>query len=409
MYSFHFYRMRLLSVALLAAATLAVGNSARAQRDDIYKNGPKVLAAYRQVVAKPSESTVRVRCDGKDAAYGTIIQADGYILTKASELKAPIVCKLKDGRDLDAKIVGVQEKYDLAMLKVNASDLKPIDWRKSTEAQLGAFVASPGLSENPVAVGVVSVATREGYNGFVPDPKSGFLGVQMAKSETDPAVIEDVLPNTAAEKAGLKKGDVILSIEGAKIKDQLAARQKLGKYKPNDEVTLKVKRGDEQLELKAKLGRRPREDNIELMGPISERNYGFPIFLEHDTVLKPSDCGGPLVDLDGKALGINIARAGRYESYAIPSENVQPLIADLISGKLAPKVADKLKDLREAIAKMEDKRDALIKKMAEATEVMKSSEKEKAEVEKKLAEARESLKKLETENTEDTQSKDKDE
>ena len=47
------------------------------------------------------------------------------------------------------------------------------------------------------------------------------------------------------------------------------------------------------------------------------------MILQHDSVLKPSECGGPLVDLDGKVVGINIARAGRTETYAIPSEVVQ--------------------------------------------------------------------------------------
>jgi serine protease Do len=52
--------------------------------------------------------------------------------------------------------------------------------------------------------------------------------------------------------------------------------------------------------------------------------------------LKPSDCGGPVVDLDGRTIGINIARAGRVESYAIPAAAVRSMIADLESGKLAP-------------------------------------------------------------------------
>jgi serine protease Do len=385
-------------VVVFAAFALAAGTPARAQRDDIYKNSGKVLSAFRQVVAKPSESTVRVRCDGKDAAYGTIVKSDGWIVTKASELKSPIICKLKDGRELEAKIVGVQEKYDLAMLKVNATDLKPIEWRSSKEAQLGDWVATPGLGENPVAVGVVSVVTRKGYEGFVPDPKSGFLGVAMPPGETDAPRIEEVIKDTAADKAGLKKGDVILTVNGDMIKDGLSARKKLGKYKPNEEVTLKVKRGEEEMEFKIKLGKRPKEENTELMGAISDVRFGFPNFLEHDTVLKPSDCGGPLVDLDGKAFGINIARAGRYESYTVPAENVQALLPDFIAGKLAPKIADsKLKDLKEAIAKLEGQRDSLEKKISDAKETIKNSEKEITDLEKKLAEARDSLKKLEAE------------
>ncbi len=56
-------------------------------------------------------------------------------------------------------------------------------------------------------------------------------------------------------------------------------------------------------------------------------------------MLRPADCGGPLVDLSGKAVGINIARAGRTESYAAPADKVQALLTDLESGKLAPKDA----------------------------------------------------------------------
>jgi len=53
-------------------------------------------------------------------------------------------------------------------------------------------------------------------------------------------------------------------------------------------------------------------------------------------VIKPSDCGGPLVDLDGKILGINIARAGRVETWALPAEVVTPILKELIDGKFPP-------------------------------------------------------------------------
>jgi serine protease Do len=69
---------------------------------------------------------------------------------------------------------------------------------------------------------------------------------------------------------------------------------------------------------------------------LSDKRTGFPNVLQHDTVLSPADCGGPLVDLDGKAVGVNIARAGRTESYAVPTESVLPLLFDLASGKLTP-------------------------------------------------------------------------
>ena len=73
-----------------------------------------------------------------------------------------------------------------------------------------------------------------------------------------------------------------------------------------------------------------------LGGELSERRAGFPTALQHDTVLKPSDCGGPIVDLEGKVVGINIARAGRVESFAIPAGTIKTLLPDLLSGKLDP-------------------------------------------------------------------------
>ena len=70
--------------------------------------------------------------------------------------------------------------------------------------------------------------------------------------------------------------------------------------------------------------------------PLSDRRTGFPAVLQHDTVLEPNQCGGPLIDLSGKAIGINIARAGRTESYAIPDDVLRPVIKDLLAGKYPP-------------------------------------------------------------------------
>ncbi len=51
------------------------------------------------------------------------------------------------------------------------------------------------------------------------------------------------------------------------------------------------------------------------------------------------------MDLDGKVIGINIARAGRVESYALPAATVRSMLPDLMSGKLSPMpVAEKIAD-----------------------------------------------------------------
>ena len=73
-------------------------------------------------------------------------------------------------------------------------------------------------------------------------------------------------------------------------------------------------------------------------GGISNRHNDFPAVLQHDSVLRPADCGGPLVDLSGKVVGVNIARGGRTETYCVPSEALLGLMYDLMSGRLDPTI-----------------------------------------------------------------------
>ena len=56
--------------------------------------------------------------------------------------------------------------------------------------------------------------------------------------------------------------------------------------------------------------------------------------IQHDSVLRPIDCGGPVVDVDGKVVGLNIARAGRVESYALPSSLVRETVDKLLKMEL---------------------------------------------------------------------------
>ena len=312
---------------------------------DTLKSSTKVIKAFHEVVAKPSESTVRVRSKGKDVALGIIVDPAGLILTKDSDLDGDVKVLFKDGKELEATVVGVQDSYDLALLKVDAKDLTPILWYPSKNALVGQFVASVGTGSEAIAVGVISVGTRK----YVPNdqpPKNlgtntGYLGVVLEAVDGG-AKVSDVKKKSPAEKSGVKVGDVVYEVDGHKVIDQESLVNAVQRHKPKDEIELKILRGDDRLTVKPILDRIPKEflrntNPQETFGnALSNRRGGFPMILQHDTVLKPADCGGPLVDLDGRALGINIARAGRTESYAIPSEDVLALLPDLKSGKFAP-------------------------------------------------------------------------
>jgi serine protease Do len=370
---------------------LPARSEAQFSRDPYLRTNPTFLKSFREVVAKPSESTVRIQCDGKDTALGMIVGPDGWILTKANDLKGDITVKLRDGKIYEARWVGVHQQHDVAILKIEATGLKPIEFIDSKKASVGNWVACVGVGDDPVGIGVVSVATRvvpKGNMGFAPVAdlsKSGYLGVELETADGRPR-ITNVMDGTPAAKVGLRKNDLVLALNGTDMKDMDQFRNEIGKHKPGDEVTLKVRRGDVELELKPKLDRRPpgfnrSEEQNKMGGELSKRRGGYSSILQHDSVVKPTDCGGPIVDLDGKVIGINICRAGRVESWAVPAEALQPILFDLMAGKLPPK--------REVATLTPEKQ-------LEATrKAFKKAEEEKTQAEKKFTDLKTALAKLE--------------
>jgi serine protease Do len=336
-------RFRLGLLALIGACLLGPAtNEAFGQRQrqrlsaTQLKSGAALRSAFREVVANAREATVRVRSDGKNAAFGAIVDPEGFILTKASQLDGELVCRLRDGRELPAKLIGISKAHDLAMLKIPAdSPLPVVTWSDGVEPSVGQWLATPGLDDLPVAIGVMSVQFRS-----IPR-QPGVLGIGMADDQQGSRIVQ-VYPNSAAADAGLKVGDIIRDVAGDTIDNSATLAKVIGKFDPGDTVTLRILRDEEELEVEARLGHSlailmaPDRPEDRMVGNVSLRRAGFPTVLQHDTVLKPEDCGGPLVNLSGDVVGINIARAGRTESYAIPTSQVLPLLKDLKSGRLPP-------------------------------------------------------------------------
>jgi serine protease Do len=315
------------------------------------------LRKYREVVARARPSTVQVISAGKQVALGTVVDAAGHVLTKASQLGEQNSVKLADGELRAAKVVGIHEPFDLALLKVDGRGLSPIRWRQRGAPPIGSLLATPGSGQDAVAVGVVSVAPRR------PVEARGFLGVGHEMTDAGVAVTQ-VIPDSAASSAGIEVGDVIRKVDDVPIDTSMRLVEAVGNHKPGDTIVLHIERDGKQLEMEAALGTRRmagarirRYNLMDRMGSrLSERRDGFPYVLQHDSVLRPEDCGGPLVDLSGEAVGVNIARAGRVASYAVPAETVLELLPDLVSGKLAPpepSVAEKLKQLDEKLRQIE--------------------------------------------------------
>jgi serine protease Do len=97
---------------------------------------------------------------------------------------------------------------------------------------------------------------------------NAFLGIQMQELTPEArsrlgvtaehrAIVSEVMPNTPAEKAGLKPGDVVMSVDGQNIEDPRQLREAVQKAGPGKEIRLRILRGKETKEVKARLEEAP--------------------------------------------------------------------------------------------------------------------------------------------------------
>lgn len=294
--------------------------------------GTDLLSAFRDVVAAARLSTVRVLVDEETVVLGTIVGSDGWIVTKGSEVEGAVRCRLPDGRELPAKSFGSDGDTDLTLLKVEATDLAAVRWSTAGAPAVGDWVATAGQDARPIAVGIVSVPRRS-----VPAEKiSGVLGVVL-ESSRGAARIDRIIDESAAQAANLQAGDEIIRVGNRMIDSKRALIRTIGEHEPGTTLEIAVRRKGKELVLSATLTHpfgaflsRIATQN-QMGGALSRRRSGFPAVVQHDTVLQPEHCGGPIVNLDGDAVGINIARSGRTESFALPADVVAAVLEKLRS------------------------------------------------------------------------------
>ncbi|MFW2372150.1 MAG: DegQ family serine endoprotease [Gammaproteobacteria bacterium] len=268
---------------------------------------------------------------------GVVIDADqGYIITnhhvvgRADE----ITITLRDGRELQARLLGSDPEADVALLQVPvpAKGLTAIKLSDSTDLRVGDFVVAIG---NPfglgqtVTSGIVSALGRsglgiEGYEDFIqtdasinpgnsggalvnlngelvgmntaiiaPGGSGGNVGIGFAipinmvqqiinqlvehgevqrgvlgvitqdltldlaeafnMNERKGAVISKVFPDSAAAQAGLKVGDVVVEVNGRKIKNSMDMRNAVGLVRIGQNLNIKLLRNGKAMTLNAKI------------------------------------------------------------------------------------------------------------------------------------------------------------
>jgi len=265
---------------------------------------------------------------------GVIVSTDGYILTNHHVIDGAeqIKVDLNDNRTLDAKVVGSDPLSDLAVLKIDASNLPVLALGDSDKVRVGDVVLAIG---NPlgigqtVTMGIISAKGRQtglssgnfedflqtdapinqgnsggalvstnselvGINSQILSPSGGSIGIgfaipsNMARTVTDTLVktgkvrrgqlgisavklnsqaakdlgitetkgvgVAQVQPGSAAEQAGLKKGDVITALNGAEVNEPNVFRNLVASTAPGTDVTLTIRRNGSEQQVHARLG-----------------------------------------------------------------------------------------------------------------------------------------------------------
>jgi len=101
----------------------------------------------------------------KGVGSGFIVSADGYILTNAHVVDdaAEVTVKLTDEREFRAKVIGVDRRTDVALVKIDARNLPTVRIGQASKSKVGEWVAaigSPFGLENTVTAGIISAKSR---------------------------------------------------------------------------------------------------------------------------------------------------------------------------------------------------------------------------------------------------------
>ena len=264
---------------------------------------------------------------------GVIISSDGYIVTNNHVVKGAdkIEVVLNDRRSFKGKIVGVDPNTDLALIKIEATNLQFVTYGNSDDVKIGEWVLAVGNPFNltsTVTAGIVSAKGRNiniigengstsafpiesfiqtdaavnpgnsggalvntngeligintaiasqtgtyaGYAFAVPvnlvkkvmddllefgKVQRAFLGVQITEinsevakekglSSTSGIYVAKVNNESAAEAAGIKEGDVIISVADVPVNTTSELTEQVGRHRPGDKINIELIRGEKK-------------------------------------------------------------------------------------------------------------------------------------------------------------------
>lgn len=179
----------------------------------------------------PSQMPQQYRQQGQGSGF--IVDASGIVLTNAHVVSGAdsVTVTLKDGRTLQGDVRGVDEPSDLAVVKIDGSDLPVAPLGNSSDVEVGDWaiaVGNPLGLDNTVTLGIVSTLNRSSAQIGIPDKRLDFIQTDAA---INPGNSGGPLLNQAGEVIGINtaiRADAegigfAIPIDAVKaIKDQLA-------------------------------------------------------------------------------------------------------------------------------------------------------------------------------------------
>jgi S1-C subfamily serine protease len=265
-------------------------------------------------------SIVEILDGEKRIGLATIVNRSGFMLTKASILPECFDCRLADGRVLAGTIARTVRKHDVAVVRIDAADLAPIEWSTAGEPTIGSALALAAADATP-ALGFIS------HEPFAFPAEPGHLRAKLR--DTDDELQVEELRETPSDSifmaipaSTLRPGDILLAMDG----HSLSNLESYCKYLDvnagdpaavsGDAVRLVVRRGDEKVELREVLG----PPTFPRLAGQTPRSTGFSRALSVDTNATTEMCGGPLIDRNGEAVGIVIAWRKSGWMLALPAD-----------------------------------------------------------------------------------------
>mgnify|MGYP003572193545 FL=1 len=138
---------------------------------------------------------------------------------------------------------------------------------------VGIGFAIPASLAKPVVHELMANGTVErGWLGVQIQPVTADVAESLGLESEGGALVASVVPDSPAEDAGLRAGDIVLSMDGEALEDPKALSRRVGEASAGTSSTFRVQRAGEVTDLEVKIGRLPGEERLASVDDATQEN-----------------------------------------------------------------------------------------------------------------------------------------